>query len=40
VRSRRQRVEILFLLGARSTVGAASTDLYVPALPAIAKDWA
>jgi len=35
---RRQRVEILLLLGSLSTMGAASTDLYVPALPAIAND--
>src|SRR5581483_10544824 len=36
--SRRERFEILLLLGSLSTMGAASTDLYVPALPAIARD--
>jgi DHA1 family bicyclomycin/chloramphenicol resistance-like MFS transporter len=35
----RRRIEVIILLGALTTFGAMSIDMYLPALPAIARDF-
>lgn len=36
---RRRRIELIVLLGALTAFGALSIDMYLPALPAIAREF-